>query len=133
MAIPLLNPTKLMMKTVGTDLIKVLYRTDYLILAMYYHASELLRYDGILTLEDELRKYSELRNKCQGCITMIRKKLKPPYGDVFYHWINELLDFLQSMSQEVARKIDSGQDISPYLSLEAEQARTRLYQILQNC
>ena len=119
------------MKTTGTDLIKVLYRTDHLILAMYYHASELLRYDDRLTLEDEIRKYSELRKKCQDCITMIRQQPKPPYSDVFHHWTNELLDFLQSMPQEVTRKIDSGQDISPYLSLEAEQAGTRLYKTLR--
>ncbi|RKU14251.1 hypothetical protein C6502_01275 [Candidatus Poribacteria bacterium] len=126
---PFAQSHKLMMKIIGTDL----YQTDHLILAMYYHVSELLRHDDILTLEDEIRKYSELRKKCQGCITMIRKQLKPSYSNVFYHWTNELLDFLQSMSQEVARKIDSGQDISPYLSLEAEQARTRLYQMLHIC
>ena len=119
------------MKTISTDLIKVLYRTDHLILAMYYHASELLRFDDRLTLEDEIRKYSELRKKCQGCITMIREQSNPPYSTVFHHWTNELLDFLQSMPQEVTRKIDSGQDISPDLSLEAEQARIKLYQTLR--
>ena len=119
------------MKTVRTDLIKVLCRTDHLILVMYYHASELLRSDDRLTLEDEIRKYSELRKKCQASIKMIRRQPKPPYSDVFHRWTNELLDFLQSMPQEVSRKIDSGQDISPYLSLEAEQARTQLYQTLR--